>query len=938
MAGEGATEAPSDRAERTAMEGHVADAGDDEGPVKPVVPGYDLVRVLGRGGMGIVWEAIEHRLDRHVALKVRAPASEIGTEHSEMAALWSEARLAAKVADPGVVPVHDVGHTLDGLAYYTMELVGGTDLAAVIKDGPIPQARAARIAAEIARAVAAAHQAGIIHRDLKPRNVMIDPGGRARVLDFGLAMRVTPTSDLGGAFAGSPPYMAPEQIEGGHVGPPADVHAIGVILYEMLTGKRPFEGQQRVQLLYRILHELPAPPSAVVAVHADLERVLMRCFQKKPTDRYATARPLANALTAIVEGRTLAEGSSPSVGGYEPRVARITSNPGLKKPAISEATRTFKWHWALRSSPSALWPFVSDTDRFNEMAGLGTVHVEQARESPETTARTAHAQAAGFSMTWREYPFEWIKERQHSVFRWYSAGPLEALWNRVELTPRPDGGTDLAHEIAVVPRGMLGRVAMLVEIGQRLRRAIHRTYLELDEALVAGRSDPWSPPHHPDETQRARIAAGARALVERGFSEAAVQRLVDALLTTPTRDIARMRPNVLARTWDMPHELALDLMLHGAQVGLLDLSWDLVCPTCMIAHESVGSLEQITPAGHCDACEIDYERDLGASVELVFRPHPEARQTKAETYCAGSPARKPHVFAQIVMDPGESRTVSVPLAMGDYLVSSVGVAHSGELVSSPMGHTGSAEAIVRDGAIDVLPRVAAEGAVEIRLVNDTLVERAVRIEAKSSRRDSVPAARALTHPTFRDFFSRELFAHGELLRVSHLAFIAVDGADRGALFASRSDAEACAAVRSIEDAFVRAVRSEQGTPLPGPLDTFLAAFPSPVRALRAALSVLRDSKDGPVRVALHGGRCLALTRDAHIEYFGETVHRALWLVMAASLHELVVTQSTADDPDVARALAAEGISTRVEVAQSGPYKGRRVVIVTQRAKELDKAG
>jgi serine/threonine protein kinase len=890
-------------------------------PTRPRVPGYDLVRELGRGGMGIVWEAIEHRLERPVALKVRM--DDVGEDDASAAALWAEARLAARVADPGVVPVHDVGRTLDGRPFYTMELVAGTDLGAVLKDGALPEARAVRIAAEIARAVAAAHEAGIIHRDLKSRNVMIDRSGRARVLDFGLALRLSQDGTAGASFAGSPSYMAPEQLSGEPLGPPTDVHAIGVLLYEMLTGRRPYAGENHAAVLYAVLQLQPEPPSKLVPTSPAVERVCLRCLEKDPKRRFASARPLADALGAILEGKPLPDDVSPSKRvPHRPAVVPTRSD----RPRIEDAKRVFTWSWSLRASPAALWPFVSDTDRFNENVGLGPVFVDDGRIDAATVARAGRADAAGFSMAWREYPFEWIREREHSVFRWYSEGPLSALWNKVTLTPRADGGTDLTHEIAVVPRGVLGRVAVLFEIGQRLRRAIDRVYRALDDALAAG-TDPWTLPFAPNDGQRARVEAGARALGARGFDRIAIDALARTLLAAPTRDLARMRPLELARRWGIPNEVALDLMIHAAEVGLLDLGWDLICPTCMIAHESAPSLGAVKHTGHCHTCEVDYERDLGRSVELVFHPHAEVRETKPQTFCAGSPAKKPHVVAQFVLEAGADRTLVVPLAAGEYAVSCAGHPHAVDLAASHAGHQSDAELVVTEGAIGITPRVVRAGEVMLRIVNDTNAERLLRIETRSSRHDSVPATRALTHPAFRQFFSRELFAHGELFGVSRLAFLTVDASDSGALYAARGDSEACNIVRGSEAAFGDVVRAEQGTVLPGPLGSFVAAFPTPLRALRAALELVART-DAPLRIGLHGGQCLALTRDARIEYFGETLHRAFWLAQAAQAGQIVLSQACADDEEVARALATSRARATVGLAGAGPYAGRRVVTVT----------
>ncbi len=914
-----------------ATAGNLADSGEltvSEGqafldPSRPQVPGYDLLRELGRGGMGVVWEALEHRLDRPVALKVRMAELE---EESSDATLWAEARLAARVADPGVVPVHDVGHTLDGRPYYTMELVNGTDLGAVLKDGALPEARAVRLAAEIARAVAAAHEAGIIHRDLKSRNVMIDRAGRARVLDFGLALRLSREGTAGASFAGSPSYMAPEQLSGEPLGPPTDVHAIGVLLYEMLTGRRPYAGENHAAVLYAVLQTAPAPPSTHAPISPDVERVCLRCLEKDPKKRFASARPLADALGAILEGKPLPDGTSPSKRtAYRPAVAY----PRAERPRIEDAKRVFTWTWSLRSSPAALWPFVSDTDRFNENVGLGPVFVDDGRIDAATVARAGRAEASGFALAWREYPFEWIREREHSVFRWYSEGPLAALWNKVTLTPRPDGGTELTHEIAVVPRGVLGRVAVLVEIGQRLRRAIDRVYKALDDALSAG-NDPWSLPFAPNDAQRARIAAGAQALSARGFDRIAIEALARTLLGAPTRELARMRPLELARRWGVPNEVALDLMIHAAEVGLLDLGWDLICPTCMIAHESAPSLEAVKHSGHCRTCEVDYERDLDRSVELVFHPHPAVRETKPQTFCAGSPAKKPHVVAQFVLEAGAERTVTLPLPAGEYVVSCAGHPHVADLAASHAGHQSDAEIVVAESAasqLGVTPRVVRAGEVMLRIVNDTPAERLVRIETRASRRDSVPATRALTHPAFRQFFSRELFAHGELFGVSQLAFLTVDASDSGALYTTRGDSEACTIVRGSEVAFAEVVRAEQGTVLPGPLGSFVAAFPAPLRAVRAALALVARSPDAPLRVGVHGGQCLALTRDARIEYFGETLHRAFWLAQAAKTGQIVLSQQVADDDEVARTLAGARATVTVGLAGAGPYAGRRVVTV-----------
>jgi len=911
---------------------HEGAAPESSDVVPPNVPGYECLRVIGRGGMGIVWEALEERLERRVALKVQA------RESQSDGAMWAEAKLAAHVSDPGVVTVLDAGSTLDGRAYYTMELVEGTDLGALLRDGKLQPSEAVRIACEIAQAVAAAHEKGIVHRDLKPRNVMIDKKNRARVLDFGLALRHA-TVDVPTTFAGSPPYMPPEQVRAHHTGPEADVYAIGVMLYEMLAGRRPFEAPEQPGLLYQILFEPPPALSTFVTVSADVERVVMRCLAKEPAGRYPNAFALHAVLAALRDGTQLPADevtTRKGPGEREPRKPHPSGVvPKQPKPSRAEAQRVFKWEWSFKSPPEALWPYVADTDCFNEAVGLGPVDVELAREAPDTTARLGHASAMGIEMRWREYPFEWIKDREHTVFRWYRAGPLEALWNRVELRRRDDGGTDLSHEIAIIPRGVLGRVAALVEIGQRLRRAMDRVYRHVDEVVASGTSgDPYEMQHTPSAAEQVRVETGRSRLMEAGFEKGPVEVLCALLLHAPQRQLSRMRPFALAKELDTTRERALELMLHAAHIGLLEIAWDLVCPTCMVAHDTRAHLGEVTSHAQCAACETEYDRDLGSSVELVLRPHPDVRSTKAEMFCAGSPARRSHVLAQLVLEPGEERTVVLKLPAGEYSVAAFGIAASCDLAVSPVGFERVGEIIVDDRTVVARPPVfGAEGEMILRFVNDTSDERSMRIEKRTARADSVPATLALTHPTFRDFFASELLSYGQLLGVSHLYFVAVDASDRGALFVDRGDAVACASLRAFEEAFEEAVREEGGSRLPGPLETMVAAFPSGSRALRASIALLSHHDQNtalPVRAAIHGGRCLALTREARIEYFGETLHRALWLASASDPRELVLSQSAAADRDLATALHSAAVDTRVDVAHSGPYRGRRIVRVALR--------
>ena len=270
---------------------------------------YEVVALLGAGGMGEVYRARDSKLGRDVALKVLPRA--LADEPEWRTRLLREARAAASLNHPNICTIHEVGEA-DGHAYIAMEVVEGRPLGERLADGPLPPEDVLRYGLQLADALAHAHDRGVVHRDLKSANVMVTPEGRVKVLDFGLARRVSgeelaevttrehASLTEGGAILGTLPYMAPEQLRAQPADARSDVWALGVVLYEMAAGVRPFDRPTGFELISAIFHE--APPPLPSRVPAQLQTVTARCLEKEPGRRYQRAGEVRAALEMMGSG------------------------------------------------------------------------------------------------------------------------------------------------------------------------------------------------------------------------------------------------------------------------------------------------------------------------------------------------------------------------------------------------------------------------------------------------------------------------------------------------------------------------------------------------------------------------------------------------------------------------------------------------------------
>jgi serine/threonine-protein kinase len=347
---------------------------------------YRLLGELGRGAMGVVYRAEDPMLNRTVAIKTISVVADPEERAEYEKRFYQEAKAAGGLSHPNVVTIYDIGHAGD-VVYMAMEYIEGTELRDLLLRGRLDAVAAVDLAAQVAEGLAYAHARGVVHRDVKPANIMVPRDGPAKIMDFGIArMRASEVKTQTGMLLGSPKYMSPEQLLGGAVDQRSDIFALGVVLYEALTGAPPFSGSDITQIMYQIVNAVPPPPSAVNSrVPPMLDLIVAKALAKEPAARYPDAHELAADLRAC---RAQVSALAPATD----EDTTLILPPGRVAPPAADASQTLRLDPAPASDRRTAAPGTTAPPRVE--AGL-RLRISRRFDSLEATRRLAEMSGAG---------------------------------------------------------------------------------------------------------------------------------------------------------------------------------------------------------------------------------------------------------------------------------------------------------------------------------------------------------------------------------------------------------------------------------------------------------------------------------------------------------------------------------------------------------------
>lgn len=544
-----------------------------------------------------------------------------------------------------------------------------------------------------------------------------------------------------------------------------------------------------------------------------------------------------------------------------------------------------------KSDVCSLWNALADTERLNRAVGMESVSFTPKTDGDSAARFVGKTVLGGIPAEYDELPFEFDYLTRYRVRRRMHGGPASELTFGVAFEPTGADGTRVTVEVGITPRVGLLSPFLRLSAASSVRR-FEEEVRRIDQSLGArGRPPPMPRSGAIDE----RAIADAAAKLARECDPDLVRRLVALVRDGSDVDASRIRPFALADDWKRDRREVLSAALHAVKAGLLELRWELVCPSCRVASGTVPTLAELSTHGTCQLCDLEFGLDLDESVEATFAPCAAVREVDVGPYCIGGPARVPHVLSQEILPPHGKATLHAPRDEGRYRL----FVRGGRSVPLDVERSGDERASASTGELDRRPLRVRPGA-PIELQNDG-GEAHAKIEQRAWTSQAATAREVTALSAFRRDFASDVLRPGAALRVSRVTLFFSDLTGSTQLYSEIGDAAAFRLVQDHFDVVLAAIERRHGSLVKTIGDAVMAVFASEADAIAASLDVLREfakfreasdvRRRVDIKLGVFGGPCFVVTANGILDYFGQTVNIAARLQAQAESGELVVDEA-----------------------------------------------
>lgn len=566
---------------------------------------------------------------------------------------------------------------------------------------------------------------------------------------------------------------------------------------------------------------------------------------------------------------------------------------GLKK-------QTFVWDFD--SPVDAVWPIMADTQRLNEAANFPKHEIEEIVQPDGSMAFVATAKFGSYTLIWDDEPQNWVQGQWLRHNRYLRNGPLKSVHGELRIAPQGDG-CRVEFTLAAEARNLLGSIILATKFFSGSEKLYARLAADARE-FAAGRAERAfvMAPVQLAPGADAKIADLAAQLDATDYGHGLAGKLAEYITSRPEVDLVTIRPLALAHLWDVPARLAIEACLQAAKIGLLGSRWNLLCPRCQVGKEPVENLGAMPRGTHCPSCNIDYERDYSKNLELAFYPSRAIRPIDHREYCLFGPMSTPHIKVQLTLEPGVSSEQVAGLDHGHYRLRSL--EPGGESAIEWYGG-GFPEVIAEGDAISAGP---ASPPGTIRFANRTERRHTFIIEELAWKRDVLTAHRATTMQAFRELFDAEVLRPGDDVEIDNVTIMFTDFKGSTSLYERLGDSQAYHLIRQFFAVLGQAIRENNGTVVKTIGDAVNAAFSNPADGLAAALQIQDDvarfnqssGKEAiQVTIGLHVGRCISVTLNDQLDYYGTAANKAARLEGQSQGGDVVLSREFCADALVA---------------------------------------